>query len=358
AGFLLEGPRRVQAGAGRGDARHPDPDPPGGARLSGDARRSEGLARRARGPRRRDDQDVPGAEPHLSAGRRQEHAGRVPAARTHSRSRARRQRRLDGEGASAALVDRTEASRLRSEEEFLHMPTYDRYEGALPRYRDADMLAAFMRGVYGWMCGGLAITAVTAGLVASSPALTAAIFGNRAIFWILALAQLGIVFALSARVDRMATSTATLLFVAYSALTGVTLSSILLVFTGESVFTTFVVAAGMFGALAMYGTVTRRHLSGLGQFLFMGLIGLVLASIVGIFWHNDAFQFLISFVGVIVFAGLTLYDAQRLKALAFATSTGPTSGTTIVGALTLYLDFINLFLFLLRFLGNRRNDWG
>ena len=113
----------------------------------------------------------------------------------------------------------------------------------------------------------------------------------------------------------------------------------------------------MFGALAMYGTVTRRQLSGLGQFLFMGLIGLMLASIVGIFWHNDALQFLISFVGVIVFAGLTLYDAQRLKALAFATNAGPTSGTTIVGALALYLDFINLFLFLLRFLGNRRDDW-
>jgi FtsH-binding integral membrane protein len=237
------------------------------------------------------------------------------------------------------------------------MPTYDRYEGALPRYGDSDVLAQFMRGVYGWMCGGLAITAVAAWLVSSSPALTAAIFGNRAVFWVLAFAQLGIVFALSARVDRMAASTAALLFVAYSALTGVTLSSILLVFTGESVFATFVVTAGMFGALALYGTVTRRELSGLGQFLFMGLIGLVLASLVGIFWHNDALQFLISFIGVIVFAGLTLYDAQRLKGLAFATSAGPTSGATIVGALALYLDFINLFLFLLRFVGNRRDDW-
>jgi hypothetical protein len=155
----------------------------------------------------------------------------------------------------------------------------------------------------------------------------------------------------------MAASTASLLFIGYSALTGVTLSAILLVFTGESVFTTFVVTAGMFGALAAYGTVTRRELSGLGQFLFMGLIGLVLASIVGLFWHNDALQFLISFIGVIVFAGLTVYDAQRLKELAFATSSGPTSGTTIVGALALYLDFINLFLFLLRFVGNRRDDW-
>jgi FtsH-binding integral membrane protein len=236
------------------------------------------------------------------------------------------------------------------------MATYDRTD-ALPRYRDAEIVAAFMRGVYGWMCGGLAITAATAWLVSGSPTLMAAIFGNRMVFWILALAQLGIVIALSARVERMASGTASMLFVLYSALTGVTLSVILLVYTGESVFTTFVVAAGMFGALAMYGTVTRRELSGLGQFLFMGLIGLVLASIVGIFWHNDALQFVISFIGVIVFAGLTIYDAQRLKALAFATNTGSVSGATIIGALALYLDFINLFLFLLRFLGNRRDRW-
>ena len=236
------------------------------------------------------------------------------------------------------------------------MPTYDRYS-ALPRYRDADLVAAFMRGVYGWMCGGLAITAVTAWLVASSPAMTAAIFGNRAVFWILAIAQLGIVFALSARVERMAVSTASLLFVVYSALTGLTLSAILLAYTGESVFGTFVVAASMFGALAAYGTVTRRELSGFGQLLFMGLIGIVVASIVGLFWQSDALQFVISFIGVIVFAGLTVYDAQRLKGLAFATSAGPTSGAAIVGALALYLDFINLFLFLLRFLGTRRRDW-
>jgi len=233
----------------------------------------------------------------------------------------------------------------------------DRYAESLPRYSDSDVLATFLRGVYGWMCGGLAVTAMSAWLVASSPVLTGAIFGNRVVFWILALVRLGIVFTLSARVDRMAPRTASLLFVAYSALTGVTLSAILLVFTGESVFATFAVTAGMFGTLALYGTVTRRSLSGLGQFLFMGLVGLVLASIVGIFWHNDGFQFLISFIGVIVFAGLTVYDAQRLKSLAFATSTGPTSGATIVGALALYLDFINLFLFLLRFLGNRRDDW-
>jgi uncharacterized protein len=236
------------------------------------------------------------------------------------------------------------------------MAMSDRY-APLTRYHDAEALSRFTRGVYGWMCGGLLITATIAWLVASSPALTAAIFGNSAVFWILALAQLGIVFVLSARVNRMAASTASLLFVAYSALTGVTLSAILLAFTGESVFSTFVVTAGMFGALALYGTVTRRDLSGFGQFLFMGVVGLVLASIVGIFWHNSALQFVISCIGVFVFAGLTVYDAQRLKELAFATNEGGTSGATIVGALALYLDFINLFLFLLRFLGNRRSDY-
>src|SRR6185436_6194123 len=143
-------------------------------------------------------------------------------------------------------------------------------------------------------------------------------------------------------------------FIGYSALTGVTLSAILLVFTGESVFTTFMVTAGMFGALAAYGTVTRRQLSGLGQFMFMGLIGLVIASIVGLFWHNDGLQFVISFIGVIVFTGLAAYDAQRLKAMALMTSAGGTGSYAIVGALALYLDFVNLFLMLLRLQGGDR----
>jgi len=220
--------------------------------------------------------------------------------------------------------------------------------------RDEAVLVDFLRGVYGWMCAGLAITAGTAWFVANSPSLVTAIFANRLIFWALVIAQFGIVITLSARVARMAPATASALFIVYSALTGVTLSSVLLLYTGESVATTFVVAGGMFGALALYGTATRRNLSGLGQFMFMGLIGLVLASLVGMFWHNDGLQFMISFIGVIVFAGLTVYDAQRLKAMAFATNTGGTSAMTIVGALALYLDFINLFLFLLRLTGDRR----
>jgi FtsH-binding integral membrane protein len=213
----------------------------------------------------------------------------------------------------------------------------------------------FLRAVYGWMFAGLAITAVTASLVASSPGFVAALVANRLLFWVLVLAQLGIVFALSARVERLAPSTAAALFIVYSALTGVTLSLVLLVFTGESIATTFVVTGGMFGALALYGSTTRRDLSGLGSFLFMGLVGLVLASIVGLFWQNDALQFLISFVGVIVFTGLTAFDAQRLKAMALAMPGGQTGSYAVVGALALYLDFINLFLFLLRFLGQRRD---
>jgi len=218
-----------------------------------------------------------------------------------------------------------------------------------------ERVTAFLRTVYGWMCAGLAITAVVAFSIASSPALIQAVVLNRLLFIGLFVAQIALVFYLSARVDRIAPGTASLLFVAYSALTGVTLSVLVLVYTGTSIATTFVVTAGMFGALALYGTTTTRSLAGFGQFLFMGLIGLVLASLVGMFWHSEALQFLISVVGVIVFTGLTAWDAQRLKQMALALPEGQVGSYAIVGALSLYLDFINLFVFLLRFLGTRRD---
>ena len=222
-------------------------------------------------------------------------------------------------------------------------------------YAADERVTTFLRSVYGWMCAGLGITALVAFVVAQSPALAATILSNKILFWGLMIAQLGIVFFISARVDRIAAGTATLLFVLYSALTGVTFGIILLAFTGESVALTFMVCAGMFGALALYGTTTSRSLAGWGQFLFMGLIGVVLASIVGIFWQNDGFQFVLSFIGVIVFTGLTAYDAQRLKHMAVALPSGQIGSYAIVGALTLYLDFINLFLMLLRFTGSRRD---
>jgi hypothetical protein len=219
----------------------------------------------------------------------------------------------------------------------------------------ADRITAFLRKVYGWMFVGLGITAATAFAVASSPVLVRAIFGNPILFIVLIVAELGLVIALSARVDRMAPRTAAVLFVTYSALNGATLSAILLAFTGASIATTFIVAAGMFGALALYGTTTKRSLAGIGQFFFMGLIGLVLASVVGLFWKAPGLQFGISVVGVLVFTGLTAWDAQRLKAMAAVTPDGRVAGRAVVGALALYLDFVNLFLFLLRFMGARRD---
>src|SRR5262245_10026342 len=228
------------------------------------------------------------------------------------------------------------------------------YPGAGARSA-AERITTFLRAAYGWMAAGLAVTAVVALFMAASPELVIGLARNRLAFWGIAIAQLGVVFYLSARVNKLSPTTAAGLFLGYSALTGVTFSIILLAYTGESVATTFFVTAGMFGALAMYGTATSRSLAGWGQFLFMGLIGVVLASFVGIFWHNDAFQFVLSFIGVILFTGLTAYDAQRLKGMALALPEGQTGSYAIVGALTLYLDFINLFLFLLRFLGNRRD---
>jgi FtsH-binding integral membrane protein len=219
----------------------------------------------------------------------------------------------------------------------------------------ADQANAFLSAVYGWMGVGLVITAATAWWVASSPAVMGAILSNRALLWGLMIAQLVIVFVLSARVQQLTAAAASVLFVIYAALTGATLSIVLLAFTGESVATTFLVTAGMFGGLATYGTITKRSLSGFGQFLFMGLIGLVLASIVGLFWHNDGFQFILSLIGILIFSGLAVYDAQRLKLMALATPSGQ-SAYAIAGALALYLDFTNLFLFLLRFTGNRRDS--
>jgi FtsH-binding integral membrane protein len=218
----------------------------------------------------------------------------------------------------------------------------------------AERVTSFLRSVYGWMCAGLAITAGTAVVVAATPAVVETIATNRWMFWAIVIAQLGIVFVLSGRVQTLASSTASLLFVAYSALTGLTLSFVLLAFTGESITTTFLVTAGMFGALAAYGTFTRRSLAGWGQFLFMGLIGVVLASIVGIFWQSSALQFVITFAGVIVFTGLTAYDANQLRAMALSLPDGRVASFAIVGALKLYLDVINLFLMLLRILGDRR----
>lgn len=216
-------------------------------------------------------------------------------------------------------------------------------------------VTAFLSKVYGWMFLGLLITAGTALAVASSPFLIETLILNRILFWVLLFGQLGLVFYLAARVEKMAPATAAGLFMLYSAMTGVTSSVILLIYTGASIVSTFVITAGMFGAMAVFGTLTKRSLAGVGQFMFMGLIGLIIASIVGLFWQNSALQFVISVVGVLVFTGLTAWDAQRLKQMAVALPDGRVGSYAVVGALSLYLDFINLFFFLLRFTGGRRD---
>ena len=219
----------------------------------------------------------------------------------------------------------------------------------------AERATAFLRKVYGWMCAGLGVTATVALAVSSSPAIVQGLAANRFLFFALAIGQLGLVFFLSARVQKLSPGTAAGLFLLYSALNGVLFSFIFLVYSGTSIATTFLVTAGMFGALALYGSTTKRSLAGVGQFVFMGLIGVVLASIVGMFWHSAGLQFVISIVGVIVFTGLTAWDAQRLKVMAAQLPEGQYGAYAVVGALSLYLDFINLFLFLLRFLGGRRD---
>ena len=219
---------------------------------------------------------------------------------------------------------------------------------------DATRVATFLRGVYGWMFAGLVVTALVAFTVAGSETLTRMILGNRIVFFALLFGELGLVWWLSTRIGKLSTEATASFFLLYSALNGATLSIILLVYTGGSVANAFLVAAGMFGALALFGTITGKDLSGIGQFAFMGLIGVILASVVGIFWRNDALQFVISVAGVIIFTGLTAWDAQRLRQMALAVPEGKAGSFAIGGALTLYLDFINLFLFLLRFLGRRR----
>jgi uncharacterized protein len=224
-----------------------------------------------------------------------------------------------------------------------------------PSAATPERVTAFLRSVYGWMFVGLATTA-TVSLAVVASGIAPVLFANRLVFFGLAIAEIGMVFYLSARVQKLAPSTAAVLFLVYSALNGATLSLIFLVYTGASIVTTFAVAAGMFGALALYGTTTKRSLAGVGQFVGMGLIGLILAMLVGMFWHNDALQFAISVIGVIVFTGLTAWDSQRLKQMAAVLPDGQVTSFAVVGALSLYLDFINLFLFLLRFLGGGRRN--
>ena len=212
---------------------------------------------------------------------------------------------------------------------------------------------AFMRSVYAWMCGGLMLTTVAALWVVMSPAMQQLIFGTPMMTFGLIIAELGIVAFLSFRITKMTAATAASAFLVYSFLNGLTLSVIFWAYTQASIVQAFLTAAAMFGAMSVYGFVTKRDLTAVGSFFFMGLIGIVICSVINLFLHSSGLSFVISIIGVFVFLGLTAYDNQKLKAM--ATVTGPMQeNVAVIGALRLYLDFINLFLFMLRLFGNRR----
>ena len=228
------------------------------------------------------------------------------------------------------------------------------------RQREGALSTAFpalMRKVYVWMALALVITGVCAFGVASSPHLLTALYSSRAAIWVLLIAELGLVFYTTARIDKLSLSTATTLFVIYSALNGVTLSSIFLVYTMTSITEVFFISAGTFGAMALYGYVTKTNLAKIGNILFMGLIGIIIAGIANMFFRSTMMDLVVSGIGVLVFVGLTAYDSQKIKQmLLMQEDMGETAQkVALMGALSLYLDFINLFLYLLRIFGKNNN---
>jgi uncharacterized protein len=231
---------------------------------------------------------------------------------------------------------------------------------------DAGLRAHMLR-VYNYMVGALALTGAVAWLVSSSPVLLNAFYHQvvtangvalspTILGWVVMLAPLGLVFFLSFRIMQMSQAAAQATFWAYAAMVGASLASILIVYTGTSVAMTFFVTAATFGTMSLWGYTTKRDLTGFGNFLFMGLIGILLASVVNIFFKSSMMNFVISVLGVLIFTGLTAWDTQKIKNTYYMVGgdTAVAGKAAIMGALALYLDFLNIFLFLLRFMGNRR----
>ena len=214
-------------------------------------------------------------------------------------------------------------------------------------------VAGVMRKVFGKMALGLFVTAITSFLMLASPTLMGLLFSTSMTIWILFAAELGLVIYLSARIDKLSTGTATALFYVYSILNGVALTPIFLAYTGASIATTFAITAGTFGAMAIFGYVTRQDLSKIGSFLFMALIGLIVCGLVNLFLRNSMMELLISCAGVLIFVGLTAWDTQAIKRMCAEADPSMLGKVATMGALTLYLDFINLFLHLLRIFGSR-----
>lgn len=214
-----------------------------------------------------------------------------------------------------------------------------------------------MGKVYLWMTLALAVTGLTSLYVASSPGLVQSIFASRGTFWLLVIAELALVFILSARIMKMSFSTAGIMFALYSVLNGVTMSFIFIAYTSTSIATAFFVTAGMFAAMSFIGFVTKKDLSSFGSFFTMALIGLIIASVVNIFLNSSVMYWIITYVGVLLFVGLTAYDTQKIKQMLIEYSDEVNDSTqklALIGSLSLYLDFINLFLYILRLFGNNK----
>lgn len=227
---------------------------------------------------------------------------------------------------------------------------------AAPRV-SVDVQTRVVNQVYTWMTLGLALTATVGYYVSGNEMLRSLIFSNGLIVIGLIVAQLGIVVGLSAGINRLSGSAATGLFILYSALTGLTFSTIFLVYTASSIASTFFVTSGTFAAMSVFGHTTKRDLTKLGNIAFMALIGIILASLVNMFMQNSMLELVISVIGVLLFTGLTAYDAQRIKEMAAMVTDGESEAkVSVMGALSLYLNFINLFLMLLRFLGVARDE--
>lgn len=217
--------------------------------------------------------------------------------------------------------------------------------------------SALMRKVFVWMTLALVITGITAFGVATSPSLVAMIFGNKLMFWGLIIAEFALVFAVSGAINRLSLLSATLLFILYSIVNGATLSVIFFAFSTAVIAKTFFITAGTFGVMALVGYTTKTDLTSMGKILFMALVGIIIASVVNMFVHSSGFDLIISYVGVLVFVGLTAYDTQKIKQMC---QMAPDAGESaqklaLLGALELYLDFINLFLYLLRIFGNNKD---
>jgi uncharacterized protein len=215
---------------------------------------------------------------------------------------------------------------------------------------------AFITRVYGWMCAALAITGFVASYVYSTPAISNVIMSNRGLLFGLIIIELVAVGALVMLVNKMSAMMATLIFIAYSALNGVTLSMLFFVYTTSSIASAFFITSATFAAMSCYGWYTKKDLSSIGNLCFMGLIGIIIASLVNMFLHSSGLYWVITYIGVLIFVGLIAYDTQKIKAMSRNIYVNSDSGkkTALLGALALYLDFINLFIMMLRIFGNRR----